>query len=316
MSKKIVVTGALGHIGSYLIRQFPLHFPKVEIRMIDNLSTQRYAALFNLPDNVHYIFEEGDVRTVELAQHTQDADVLIHLAAMTDATRSFEMQSEMEAVNFKSTQKVVEACIQTATPLLYISSTSVYGSQALKVDENCPREVLNPQSPYAEIKLKEENFILKNCKDFGLLAAICRFGTIYGTSPGMRFHTAINKFCWQAVMELPLTVWETAYDQKRPYLHLDDALRAIVFLISHSLWDSRIYNVVSVNATVREVIHEIQAVIPSVQLKFVKHEIMNQLSYEVLCTHLAQAGFSPQMHLKEGIRDTLNLLKNAHSKTR
>ena len=38
----------------------------------------------------------------------------------------------------------------------------------------------------------------------------------------MRFHTAVNKSCWQAVMGQPLTVWETAYGQKRTYLmHLE-----------------------------------------------------------------------------------------------
>ena len=46
---KIVVTGALGHIGSRLIRELPTMFPEAEIVLIDNLSTQRYCSLFNLP---------------------------------------------------------------------------------------------------------------------------------------------------------------------------------------------------------------------------------------------------------------------------
>ena len=54
----------------------------------------------------------------------------------------------------------------------------------------------------------------------GLKGVSCRFGTIFGASPGMRFHTAVNKFCWQAVMGQPITVWSTAYDQKRPYLEV------------------------------------------------------------------------------------------------
>ena len=46
---KIVVTGALGHIGSRLIRELPTIFPDANIVLIDNLSTQRYCSLFNLP---------------------------------------------------------------------------------------------------------------------------------------------------------------------------------------------------------------------------------------------------------------------------
>ena len=46
---KIVVTGALGHIGSALIRALPNRFAGAEIVMIDNMATLRYPSLFDLP---------------------------------------------------------------------------------------------------------------------------------------------------------------------------------------------------------------------------------------------------------------------------
>ena len=46
---RIVVTGALGHIGSRLIRDLPGHLRDAEIVMLDDLSTQRFPSLFNLP---------------------------------------------------------------------------------------------------------------------------------------------------------------------------------------------------------------------------------------------------------------------------
>jgi nucleoside-diphosphate-sugar epimerase len=55
----------------------------------------------------------------------------------------------------------------------------------------------------------------------------------------MRFHTAINKFCWQAVMGKPLTVWATAKNQERPYLALSDAIRAITYFMEKNIrWGS------------------------------------------------------------------------------
>ncbi len=84
---KIAVTGALGHIGSRLIRELPAMFPEAEILMIDNLSTQRYCSLFNLPATVQYRFLEADVLTADLTSIFEGAAVVVHLAAITDATQ-------------------------------------------------------------------------------------------------------------------------------------------------------------------------------------------------------------------------------------
>ena len=63
---KIIVTGATGHIGSYLIRDLGLQFKKSEIVMIDNMMTQRFSSLFKLPKVGNYSFIEGDVRLMDL----------------------------------------------------------------------------------------------------------------------------------------------------------------------------------------------------------------------------------------------------------
>ena len=63
-----------------------------------------------------------------------------------------------------------------------------------------------------------------------LKGIILRLGTIFGVSKGMRFHTAVNKFCYQAAFKKPLTIWKTAYDQKRPYLDLQDACAVVEFI--------------------------------------------------------------------------------------
>jgi len=128
----------------------------------------------------------------------------------------------------------------------------------------------------------------------------------------MRFHTAVNKFCWQAVMGIPLTVWKTAYEQKRPYLDLDDCVRAIAFSIENHLFDGRVYNVVTANATVHNVVDHIRAHVPDLQVNFVEHRIMNQLSYEVLNTRITNAGFRIERDFGQGITDTISLLRNSN----
>lgn len=310
---KLIVTGAIGHIGSYLIRDLAVQFPGAEIVMIDNLMTQRFPSLYNLPALGRYRFIEADVTKLDLRPVLDDANVVVHLAAITDAAGSFGKAEEVEANNYQATVKVAEACVDTGTRLIALSSTSVYGTQNEVVAEDCSPDELKPQSPYAITKLKEEEYISDLCKKNNLQAVSCRFGTIFGASPGMRFHTAVNKFCWQAVMGQSITVWTTAYDQKRPYLDLVDASRAIAFIIRNDLFDGTIYNVLTRNATVREVVDSIREFIPSLEVSFVDSKIMNQLSYEVLCDRFTAKGFSFAGDLRRGIGETISLLKQANT---
>ena len=203
MTKKIVVTGALGHIGSAFIHSVVAE-DDFEVTLIDDMSAQRYCSLFNLPLGGKFKFVEADVCTADLDELLKGADTVIHLAAITDAASSFDRKDEVERVNFDATVRVANACLKIGASLIFPSTTSVYGVQESLVDESCTPEQLKPQSPYAEAKLKSEQW-LASCD--GLKYVVLRLGTIFGVSPGMRFHTAVNKFIWQACMGQPLTVW-------------------------------------------------------------------------------------------------------------
>lgn len=308
--KKIIVTGALGHIGSALIRALPDAFG-CEIIMIDNLLTQRYCSLFNLPKNGHYTFIEADIMNADLTQMFEGADAVIHLAAITNAARSFDKAQEVEEVNFVGTQKVVDACMRVGAKFIFLSTTSVYGTQNDVVDEACSKEELQPQSPYAESKFKSEEYLktLKEKLDYIIL----RFGTIAGYSVGMRFHTAVNKFCWQAVMNEPVTVWKTAYHQKRPYLDLVDAINALVYILKNDLFDGEVYNILTQNCTVSEIVEMIKEEVQTIRVNFVETKIMNQLSYNVANEKFKKLGFVYTGNLRHSIKETVNTLRSANS---
>jgi nucleoside-diphosphate-sugar epimerase len=306
---KIVVTGALGHIGSRLIRYIPHVFPEAEIIMIDDLSSQRYCSLFNLPPEGRYRFIEADVLTADLAPVLSGADCVVHLAAITDAAGSFEMGAQVERVNYSGTERVAQLCLESGCPMIFLSSTSVYGSQEEVIDENCPVCELKPQSPYADSKLKAEQLLETLGKTKGLRFITCRFGTIFGVSVGMRFHTAVNKFCWQAVMGQPITVWRTALHQYRPYLDLGDAIEAIRFIIQKDLYDMDVYNVLTTNATVQEIIDVISGHVPDLSIQYVDSAIMNQLSYHVSNDRFKGIGFEFKGNMRQAIGETVSLLK-------
>jgi nucleoside-diphosphate-sugar epimerase len=268
-----------------------------------------------LPAGVPFEFIEADICDADLQTLFVGYDTVVHLAAITNAAGSFGNAKEVERVNLAGTERVARACAETSCRLIALSTTSVYGVASGVVDEDCPPEQLKPQSPYAESKLQAERLLADLARTDALKFITCRFGTIYGTSAGMRFHTAVNKFAWQACLGNPLTVWRAALDQQRPYLELSDAVRAIKLLLNtdDDGFDGSIYNVLTENATVREVVACIRRLVPDVVVEEVDSPIMNQLSYTVSCEKFRRRGFIFRGNLQTGVRETIGWLRGACS---
>jgi UDP-glucose 4-epimerase len=310
---KLVITGALGYIGARLMRM-PWHHAFDEILLIDKPdglsphNSERDRAQFDPRLDGRGRFVEGDIRTFDLAASLDRGDVVVHLAAMTGAEATLGDPRVVDAVNVDGALRVAEACADRGAKLVFLSSTSVYGGIDGAVDEATPLDACPPDNPYASSKLRAERLIRALAGEVPLAFVIARCGTIYGPSEGMRFHTAVSRFCWQATVGEPLTVWRTAMEQRRPYLDLEDAVRAIQFLIAQDRFDGRTFNVVTETATVREVIAHIAAHIEDVRVEVVDSAIMTPRSQVVSRVRIEREGFVFHGSLDDGIRRTVAVL--------
>jgi nucleoside-diphosphate-sugar epimerase len=272
--------------------------------MLDNLATERYASLFDLPEQGRYEFVEADVLDADLGRVFRGADAVIHLAALTNVART-DLHARMKHVNVEGTARVARACAATGAALLFPSTTSVYGVHGV-VDEDC--RDLRPQSHYAAWKLESEHQLRSMVREDGLRLVILRMGTIFGPSPGMRFHTAVNQFCWRALSGQPIEVWTTASHQFRPYLDLTDAVRAMLLVLSRRQFDARVYNVLTLNTTVADVVNVLESFVPGLAVSYVESPLMNTLSYCVDNHRFVSLGFEFSGSLERGIGDTVAML--------
>ena len=88
-------------------------------------------------------------------------------------------------------------------------------------------------------------------------------------------------------------------------------MRAFGFIIERDLFDGRVYNVLTLNATVRDIVETIHEFVPETEVAFVDSPIMNQLSYEVSSQRFLDTGFTFSGDLRRGIGETVSLLKAA-----
>ncbi len=304
----ILITGALGHIGSKLITNLKKIKKLNKVYFIDCAKSNNLNVLFGLRyKKISIKFIYGDlINKKTLNQINDKIDVIIHLASITNAEKSFKNKKEIYSNNYGIFKKILEFSIKKRSRLIHLSSTSVYGPQKSIVDETS--NDLNPKSPYADVKLLEEKLLKKNNKKLKFVTF--RFGTITGFSQGMRFHTAANKFCLNAILKRPLTIWNNAMDLYRPYLSLDDAIKTIIFFINNKNFNNEIYNVLTANYTVRQILQLIKNNGIKIKIKQTRSPILNQTSYFVSRKKIKKFKINLSSGVDKDIRETLTAIKS------
>ena len=179
MSKKILIIGATGFIGSHLTEFFVRKGFKVT-------AFDRYNSIYNLGNlknsefkkDVNFVF--GDIRDYDsVVNAAKNCDIIFHLAALIGIPYSYVSPLAYIKTNIEGTYNILEAAKKLKTKKIFITSTSeVYGSaKYLPIDEKHP---LQPQSPYSASKIAADNISLSYYSAFNLPVNILRPFNVYG----------------------------------------------------------------------------------------------------------------------------------------
>ena len=298
----VLVTGGLGYLGSRLIREIPDDpaYSGEEIRILDSFRQPRFHSLWDLPTYVDYEFVEGDIRDEAVRREALNGvDTVFHLAAVTNAPETFDIPERTWEVNHKAAVSLYEeAADGDVDEFVYVGTCSVYGRTEEEITENFD---CDPESPYGEAKLAAEEDMLERY-DGEMGVTVLRLGTVYGWTTGMRFDTVVDKFALLAATGQPLTVYEGAEDQKRPYLHVQDAVRSMLFA-GRELGDGEPYNVVGQNGRLQDIVDAIEHHFPNVEIGYTEAEQLNQLSYIVSDEKIRKQGFETGYTIDQGVAE-------------
>ena len=303
----LLITGGLGHIGTFFLQNVHKIKKIKRIYVIDKLEEKILNIInLNYKKKINFIDQDLTKKKINFKNKIKFSAV-IHLASLTDPSESMINNKFTIKHNLKCFMNVLEYCKKNKIPLVHISSTSIYGSKNLNIDEKCKE--LIPQSPYAKAKIMEEKMLKKTDRSFKYITL--RFGTIVGPSPGMRFHTAANKFCMQAFLDRPFAIWKTALFQYRPYLSIRDSFNTFKFILEKKVFNREIYNIVSENLTVLNVINKIRKY-KSSKLRLVKSNIMNNLSYKVSTLKIKNIGLNINSRILKDIENNFKFLNKRY----
>jgi nucleoside-diphosphate-sugar epimerase len=283
----ILITGGAGYLGVPLTRRLLERCSFIVV--YDNLL---YGQKMDT-ENPRVSFIRGDVTDKDhLNYAARGMDYVIHLAAIV-GIEACEKEPELARnTNIEGTRNAYLAAKNNDAKFLFSSTCSVYGSQKGICTEEAERQ---PLKVYSETKIAAENC----CEN----AAILRFGTLFG--PGeTREYLTINSFALQALLGNILEIY--APDSIRPYVHVDDAVSAILLALDAQ----GTYNVAAENVSKRDIVKEISKHVPSAHYwQFNNHADRDPRNYAVLSEKIRkELGWKPKTSVKEGIERLCNLL--------
>jgi UDP-glucose 4-epimerase len=211
---RVVVTGGSGFIGRHLVGL--LRARGDDVVVIDVMPSS--------DDDVEVIV--GDIRSpavLEQALSTK-VDAVVHLAARTSVLTSVDEPEETFDVNVRGTQRLLETCRALHVPRVVLaSSNAVVGNAELSViDEFSP---LQPMTPYGASKAAAEMVMAGYGASYGIVAVSLRFTNVYG--PAMAGKDSIIPRLMKACGSTRRFQVYGDGEQRRDYLHVEDALRAI-----------------------------------------------------------------------------------------
>jgi UDP-glucose 4-epimerase len=229
----------------------------------------------------------------------EDIDTVFHLAAITNAPETFDIPEKTWEVNHEAAVDLFEdARDHGVSDFVNAVTCSVYGTTEEEITEDFD---CDPASPYGEAKFAAEQEMFE-LHDGTMGLTGLRLGTVYGWTIGMRFDTVVDKFALLAATGEPLTVYEGAENQKRPYLHVQDSVRSMLFA-AENLGDGEAYNVVGQNGRLQDVVDAVVNHFPNVEIGYTEAEQLNQLSYIVSDSKIRKEGFETCYSLNQGIEE-------------
>lgn len=311
-SKKILITGGLGFLGSNLARR--LVNLEAQVTLVDSLIPEYGGNIFNISgikDRVQ--INVSDVRDTHSMKYLiQKQDYLFNLAGQTSHMDSMQDPYTDLEINCRAQLSILEACRQynPAIKIVFASTRQIYGKpDYLPVDE---KHLLQPTDVNGINKMAGEWYHILYNNVYGIQACALRLTNTYG--PRMRIKDARQTFLGIWIKLLlegkPFEVW--GGEQLRDFTYVDDAVDALLIAATKEEANGRVYNLGGCEVlSLRELAALLVKVNGSGEFQVrtfpddrKRIDIGDYYADDKLI--LSELGWSPKVDLKEGLTRSLN----------
>jgi len=312
-SKRILITGAGGFIGSHLTEKLVQSGGTVRALVHYN-SRNNWGLIELLPKEIRRELEvvTGDVQDPFMVRKAvQECDVVFHLAALIAIPYSYIAPESYVNTNIKGTLNVLQACLDEGVERVVHTSTSeAYGTaQYTPIDERHP---LQGQSPYSASKIAADKIAESFYCSFGLPVATIRPFNTYGPGQSARaiVPTIVSQVLTDSEVKLGLLT------PVRDLTYVKDTVAGFLKVAESDKSVGEVINIgtgrgITIEDLAEKIIElmgkDVRIVRDAERIRPEKSEVM-----ELICdNHNAREliGWEPQYSLEEGLKETIEWIK-------
>lgn len=307
MSRRVLVTGGAGFIGSNLVRG--LLEQGDDVRVLDNFSTGNRANLAGLEVEI----VEGELRSYERVHNAvRGVEVVYHLGALGSVPRSVQDPLTSSAVNVEGTLNVLLAARDEGVRrVVFSSSSSVYGNSGeLPRTEAMPSD---PISPYGVAKLAAERYCVSFSRVYhGFETVVLRYFNVFGPrqSPFSQYAAVVPLFVTAIREGRPVTIYGDG-EQSRDFTYVANVVDATIRAGSADGASGEIFNIAagapgSVNLLADTIGRILERPVEKAYTEPRPGDVRD--SWADVASAGRVLGYRPSVDLEQGLRNTIEFL--------
>jgi UDP-glucose 4-epimerase len=244
-SKNMLVTGGAGFIGSHLVERLLAQGHSVTV--IDDLSTGRLANLRDVQSNPKLSVIQSRISECnDLAGIMGKTNAVFHLAAAVGVELVMTSGLKTIETNLRETQYILDAASASRTPILFTSTSEVYGKSEKAAFSEEDDLLIGPPHlsrwSYACSKLMDEFLALAHAREHTTPVVIARLFNTVGPRQTGQYGMVLPRFIQAARSGRPLQVFGDGR-QTRCFCYVQDTVEALIRLQNCAAAPGEIFNV-------------------------------------------------------------------------